>query len=93
MVKTSSDVDSALSKALEEANAQLLLQRDFAAAIDTFQKQLLKELETSGIQAQSFLQRLMETMDAAMQNLKKRLSVVTKEAETAVAGLGKVSLR
>lgn len=91
MVETNSDVSSALSKALAGANARLLAQRDFAVAIDSFQKKLLQDLEASGAEAQSFFQKLMKSMDAAAQNLMNQLFLVTKEAETAVAGLTEVS--
>jgi len=91
MVETNSDVNSALSKALAEANAQLLEQRDFAVAIDSFQKQLLLDLEASGAEAQSFFPKLMESMNVAAQNLLSQFSRVTKEAEMAVAGLSEVS--
>lgn len=91
MVETNSDVNSALSKALAAANAQLLEQRDFAVAIDSFQKQLLLDLEASGAEAQSFFQKLMESMNVAAQNLLSQFSRVTKEAEMAVAGLSEVS--
>lgn len=92
MLETNSDVNIALSKALAEANAQLLEQRDFAVAIDSFQKQLLLDLEASGAEAQSFFQKLMGSMNAAAQNLLSQLSRVTKEAEMAVEGLSEVSL-
>ena len=91
MVETNSDVNSALSKALAEANAQLLEQRDFAVAIDSFQKQLLLDLEASGAEAQSFFQKLMDSMNIAAQNLLSQFSRVTKEAEMAVAELSEVS--
>jgi hypothetical protein len=91
MVETNSDVNSALSKALAEANAQLLEQRDFAVAIDSFQKQLLLDLEASGAEAQSFFQKPMESMNVAAQNLLSQFSRVTKEAEMAVAELSEVS--
>ncbi len=92
MVETNSDVNSALSKALAEGNAQLLKQRDFAAAIDGLQKQLLQDLEASGAETQTIFQRLMKSVHAAAQTLINQLSIATKEAETAVAGLSKVSL-
>ena len=91
MVETNSVVNSELSKALEEAKTQLLKQREFAVAIDSFQKQLLQDLEASGAKAQSLLQKLMKSMDAAARTLLNQLSMATKEAETAMAELTKVS--
>ena len=91
IVETNSDVNSALSKALGEANARLLEQREFAVAIDTFQRQLLQDLQATGAEAQSFFQKLIKSIDAAAQNVLSQLSLATKEAATTVAGLSKVS--
>ena len=91
MVETNSHVSSALSKALEEANAQLLEQREFAGSIDMFQKQLLKDLEASAVEAQSFFQKLTKNMDATARKLLNQILLVAKDAETAVVGLSKVS--
>ena len=92
IVKLNSGVNSALSEALADANAQLLKQQKFAVAVDSFQKQLLHELKDSGAEAQSFLHRMMKSMDAAAQTLLSQFSLATKEAETTVAGLTRVSL-
>ena len=92
MVETHSGVNSALSKALEESSTQLFKQQDFAFAIDIFQKQLLHDLESSGVEAQSLFRKLMKSLDAAVQILLGQFSLATKEAETAIAGLTKVSL-
>ncbi len=91
MVETNSDVNSALSKALGEANAHLLEQQKFAVAIDIFHRQVLQDLQASGVEAQTFFQKLMKSIDAAAQNLLSQLSLVTKEAGAAVAGLNEVS--
>ena len=91
VVETDSDVNLALSKALEEANAQLQQQQQFAVALRKFQEQLLQDLNASGMEAQSYFQKMVKSMETAVQNLLGRLSKASKEAEIAVMGLSKVS--
>ena len=90
MIETNSDVNLALSKALEESNAQFLKQRDFTVAVDTLQKQLLQDLEASSAEAQSLFEKFMKHMDAALQTLFSQFSLAARKTETALAGLNKV---
>lgn len=91
MVETSADASSALARATNDANTALIhLQSDFALAQKEFQQQLLHDLEASTHKAQSFLERLVSSIDAALQTAIGTVVSATKELESVTAILGKV---
>lgn len=91
MVETSADASSALARATNDANAALInLQSDFALAQKKFQQQLLHDLEASTDKAQSFLERLVNSMDAALQKAIGKVVSATKDLESVTANLSKV---
>lgn len=91
MVETSSDVNSALSKALQQSKDQLLQQRNFATAVDTFQQQLLLDLRTLDLEAQSYLGKLLKSMETAAQALLGKITSSVEEVATGIAALSQVS--
>ena len=91
MVETSSGVNSALSKALQESKDRLSQQQDFATAVDIFSKQLLRDLRDSNLETQSYFRKLLKSMDSATQTFLRKITSSTKEVETNIAGLSQVS--
>lgn len=92
MVKTSLDVDSALSNALREVNHGLSEQRSFAVAIEEFQQRLLQDLNTSNAQAQSNLAKLVNMMDTATQSIIAKMTSAVQAIASDMTGLREVSL-
>lgn len=90
LVSTSSDLDEVLSKALHETAQRLVQQRDFAKAIDLFQRQLLHDLELVSGEAQSYFTRLMENMESVVETWLSRASSAFKNVETDVVSLNQV---
>ncbi|KAL9117451.1 MAG: hypothetical protein Q9187_006010 [Circinaria calcarea] len=90
LVSTGSDLDDMLSQTLQDAAQRMVQQRDLAKAIDSFQRQLLRDLELASDETQSYFMRLMESMDSVMQNLLRRVSSVVKVLETDVIGLSQI---
>lgn len=90
MVETSSNVNSALSRALQQSKDQLLQQQSFAAAVDTFQQQLLRDLRNSDLEAQSYLGKLLKSMDKAAKTLLGMITSSVEEVEIGVAALSQV---
>ena len=90
LVSTSSDLDDMLTQTLQDTAQRMVQQRDLAKAIDSFQTQLLRDLELASNETQSHFMRLMENMDSLMQNLLRRVTSVVKVLETDVNGLGQV---
>ena len=93
MVKTGSDAESALSMVLKDVNDSLSKQREFAVAIEVFQKQLLQDLEISNSQVQSYFAKLISSMDAATQSIFGKIKSAVDHAESDVIDLRKVSLK
>lgn len=93
MVETSADASTALKRATNEASAAFTsLQADFNSARRTFQEQLMQDLDVSTEKAQSFLQRLVASMDAAVQTAMSKVLSATRKVETESAHLSQVSL-
>lgn len=91
MVETSSGVNSALSRALQQSKDQLMQQQDFATAVNTFQQQLLRDLRSSDVEAQSYLGKLLKSMDSAAQTLIGKMTSSVAELATGIAALSQVS--
>ena len=91
MVETSSDIDSALSNALREVNDSLLKHRNFAIAIQEFQKQLLQDLKVSNSQAQSYLAKIVNSMESALQSILVKIASAVHAVEFDINGLRDVS--
>lgn len=91
MVETSSEVNSALSRALQQSKDQLIQQQNFATAVDTFQRQLLRDLRSSELEAQSYLGKLLKSMDSAAQMLLAKMTSSVEDVATGIAALRLVS--
>lgn len=92
MVETSADASTALGRATNEANAALTqLQFDFTLARKNFRDELMQDLDAATEQAQSFLQRLVASMDAAVQTAISKVISATREVESETAHLIQVS--
>lgn len=93
MVDTHAGANSALARATSQANAALLqLHDEFALAKKTFQEQLTQDLDASTAKAQSFLERLVKSMDTAVQIAMGKLVSMTTEIETNTARLSEVCI-
>ena len=91
MVDTNAEANSALARATSQANAALLqLHDEFALAKTTFQEQLIQDLVASTAKSQSFVERLVRSMDAAVQTAMSNLASVTREVEADTARLSEV---
>ena len=91
MVDTNAEANSALARATNQANTALLqLHNEFAVAKKTFQEQLMQDLDASTAKAQSFIERLVRSMDAAVHIAMSKLASVTTEIEADTARLSEV---
>ena len=91
MVDTNAEANSALARATSQANAALLqLHDEFALAKKTFQEQLMQDLDASTAKTQSFLERLVRSMDVAVQTAMSKLVSTTTEIEADTARLSEV---
>lgn len=91
MVEASAEASTALGRATNEANAALAeLQQDFMLAKRDFQDRLLHDINSSTQNAQSFLERVVRGMDAAVQGAMGRILSAVTEIESRTAGLAQV---
>lgn len=93
LVSTSSNLDDVLNKALQEAAQRLAQQQDFAKAIDSFQSQLLQDLELVSGKAQSYFTRLMKDMESVVETWLSKVLLAFKNVETDITSLGQVCCR
>ncbi len=91
MAETSSNINNALSKALENAAIQLSEQKEFAATVKVFQRQMLQDLDASTSQAQSYFAKLMKGMETAIQSMLNKWKTGAKDVSTELDELQNVS--
>lgn len=91
MTEISSDINVALSKALENAADELSQQREFAIAVKAFQKKLMEELDSSSSQAHSYFSALMKSVESAANIVLSSMATSAKDVENDMAGLREVS--
>jgi hypothetical protein len=91
MAETSSNINNALSKALENAAIQLSEQKEFAVTVKVFQRQMLQDLDASTSQAQSYFAKLMKGMETAMQLMLNTWKSGAKDVSTELDELQNVS--
>ena len=91
MAHTSSSIDEALIVALNEAKRALMQQKDFAGAVDNFQRQLLQDLEKSRSEVQSYFSKVMHNLEVGMQSMFGKISTATRNVESDIAGISHVS--
>ena len=92
MTQVDSDIHLALSKALQEANERLSQQAEFATAVQKYQEQLLRDLDESHVEAQSFLAKVFESMETVTHSVMTRLSTAVDKVVMEVAGLNEVCI-
>ena len=86
LVETTADANAALAEATRQANAAVSqLQHDFSLAKQAFQKQLMQDLETSTARTQTFLERLIESMDSSVQSAISKVMSAMKDIESTTA--------
>ena len=91
MTQTNSEVHSALSKALQEVSNILSQQSAFATAVQKFQDQLLRDLEGSHGEINSYFAKVMKSIEDVTGSIVHRLSTNINSVETEVANLNKVN--
>ena len=92
VVETNANANAALSRANKEVNDGLSqLQSNFALAMQIFQDQVTHEIEISSNKTQSFFEKLVISMDAAVQSMLSKLGSTMSAMESDAADLSKVS--
>lgn len=91
MTEISSDINEALSKALENAADELSQQREFAVAVKAFQKNLMEELDSSSSQAHSYFSALVKSVESVINTMLSNMATSSRDVETDIAGLREVS--
>ena len=91
-VETNANANAALSRAHKEFNDELSqFQSNFALAMQIFQDQVAHEIEVSSTKTQSFFQKLVIGMDAAVQSMLSKIGSKMSAIESDAARLSKVS--
>ncbi|MCJ1396525.1 hypothetical protein MMC18_009416 [Xylographa bjoerkii] len=83
-------MEAALVQTVEDVSRQLVKQRGFATALESFQQQLLYDLEHTRTEGQSHLARLVKDIGSATQNLLTRITSATSNFEANLAKLADV---
>lgn len=92
MVNANAEAHSALSKAVQQAHDNLAEQLNFAAAIESFQQQLLRDLESSSDESRSYFAKAVKSMEAITVDMISRLANAVSSAQSKVADLDEVSV-
>ena len=90
MVRTGSDIDSALNEALREASDRLVQQRKFATAVDAMQRDLVQHLEVSRTDSRSFFAQLVQSFDSKIHSIFGKVILAVDTVKQDVEGLGQV---
>ena len=91
MVRTNTEAHSALSKAVHQAHEGLTEHLKFAAAIETFQQQILRDLESSSDESRSYFAKAVKSMESVTLEVINRLSNIVKSTENDFTDLDNVS--
>ena len=92
VVETNANANAALSRANKEVNDGLSqLQSNFALAMQIFQEQVNQEIQVSSFKTQSFFEKLVIGMDAAVQSMLSKLGSAMSAMESDAANLNEVS--
>ena len=92
MVHANTEAHSALSKAVQQAQDSLAEQLKFAAAIEYFQQQLLRDLESSSDESRSYFAEAVKSMEAVTMDMISRLRNTVSSTQNNVADLDEVSV-
>lgn len=74
MVDTTSDANAALVQAIATANEAMARQAQFGKEVNLFQQQIMRDLESSRTETQSYIGHLMKHVDSTLQGIIKHLS-------------------
>ena len=91
MTQTNREVHSALSKALQEVSEILSQQSAFATRVQNFQEQLLRDLDGSHSEINSYFAKVMKSIEEVTGSIVNRLSTTINSVATEVAELNKVN--
>ena len=91
MVHTKAEAHLALSKAVQQANEALSRQKSFVSAIEAFQQNLLRDLQISNSESQSYFSKAAQNMEAAIQGVLTMLANAINSIESDFNSLDKVS--
>ena len=91
MTQTNREVHSALSKALQEVSEILSQQSAFATGVQNFQEQLLRDLDGSHSEINSYFAKVMKRIEEVTGSIVNRLSTTINSVATEVAELNKVN--
>jgi len=91
MAGVNAEMNFVLANSVEDAHTQLKAQARFAKALGAFQTQLLHDLEMSNAAAQTYFQKLIETLDGAVQTVVAKIVNAAKTVEADVQSLSQVS--
>ena len=90
MTAVSSDLTSSLSQAIHSSAAQLDDQKTFNHAVRAFQEQLLRDLNHTRVESQSFYSSLLRDLDVVVQRVIGRVTRSTQDVETKMQSLQEV---
>ena len=92
IVETNANANAALSRATKEVNDGLSqIRSNFALAMQIFQDQVTYEVEASSTKTQSFFEKLVKGMDAAVQSMLSKIGSAMSAVESDAASLNEVS--
>ena len=90
MTTTSGEAHAALASQLQTLKNDLRHQEEFAAAIQRFQEQILRDLDDTQDKAIFYLTKMVKSIEIVFQDVLNRFSKGISNIETNVAGLSKV---
>lgn len=91
MAEVNSDMNSVLSKSVGTAHFHLNSQSEFAEAVKRLQTQLLRDLRASNVEAQTYVQKLVQAVDSTAQIVIGKISTAGRKVEEDFQDLGHVS--
>ncbi|KAL8799158.1 MAG: hypothetical protein Q9182_006095 [Xanthomendoza sp. 2 TL-2023] len=82
LLNTTSGADAALVRALAAVNEALMRQKKFGTEVEQFQQQLMRDLEATKANTQSYLGSLTKNIESAFRSMTKQFSEKMKRVET-----------
>ena len=90
MAHTNAEAHSALSKAVQQAQKDLTRQSEFTAAVESFQQQLQRDLESLSTEYRSVFAKAVKGMESFTQSTVNRLKNAVKSVESDFANLDEI---
>ncbi|KAL8925268.1 MAG: hypothetical protein Q9208_003558 [Pyrenodesmia sp. 3 TL-2023] len=82
MVHSASKADAALGRAVNAAKEAFIRQEEFSKEVRLFQDQVIRDLEASKVESQSFIGSLLKQVNGALQGITQRLFDKVKDIES-----------